>query len=252
VPSSLAGVLLAGLSTVVFAAELRDRTIKAYDAYYDGARRTFVARALADHDRRPSPGVIVASPGGDDGIIEVPGGLVHHWVGATFMAGVTLQQALTLSKDFDGYPKVYQTVLAAKVVSLEGETYHVSMRLKGGGGGVSAVLDVRSTVAYVRPTAGSAYAISNLDEIREVKNAGARDESLLPAGRDSGYLWRGNSFTFFSERDGGLYVEAETMGLSRRFPPMLGWIIEPIARHIGRQSVETSLKEFAAAIGRAR
>jgi hypothetical protein len=240
------------LSVVVFAAELQDRTSKAYDAYYEGARRTFVARALADHDRRPSPGVVVASPGGEDGIIDVPAGLVHHWAGAAFMAGATLHQALTVSQDFDGYPKVYQTVLAASVVSHEGETYHVSMRIKGSGGGVSAVLDVRSTIAYVRPTSWSAYAISNLDEIREVKNAGARDESLLPAGRDSGYLWHGNSFTFFSERDGGLYVEAETIGLSRRFPPMLGWIIEPIARRIGRQSVETSLKEFAAALGRTR
>jgi hypothetical protein len=240
------------LSVVVSAAELQDRASKAYDAYSDGARRTFVARALADQDRRPNSGVIVASPGGEDGIIEVPAGLVHHWVGATFMAGVTLHQALAASHDFDAYPKVYQTVLAARVISHEGETYHVSMRLKGGGGGVSAVLDVRSTVTYVQPTSSSAYAISNLDEIREVRNAGARDESLLPAGRDSGYLWRGNSFTFFSERDGGLYVEAETIGLSRRFPPMLGWIIEPIARRVGRQSVETSLKEYAAAIGRVR
>ena len=30
--------------------------------------------------------------------------------------------------------------------------------------------------------------------------------------------------------DEGVYVEMETLGLSRRFPRMLGWIIEPIAR----------------------
>jgi hypothetical protein len=251
-PSRLAGVLLVALSSMLLAGELQDRTGKAYDAYYDAARRTFVARALANHDTPPRPGVVTASPGGKDGIVEVPGGLVHHWAGATFMPGATLQQALTVSHGFDAYPKVYKTVLAARLESRDGETYHVWMRLKAGGGGVSAVLDVRSTIAYVRPTPSSTYAVSNLDDIREVKNAGARDESLLPPGRDSGYLWRGNSFTFFSERDGGLYVEAETIGLSRRFPPVLGWFIEPIARRIGRQSVETSLQEFAAAIGRMR
>jgi hypothetical protein len=29
---------------------------------------------------------------------------------------------------------------------------------------------------------------------------------------------------------------------------MLGWIIEPIARRIGRRSVETSLREFEAGV----
>ena len=91
-------------------------------------------------------------------------------------------------------------------------------------------------------------AISNADEIREVENAGQSNERLLPAGRDSGYLWRASSFTRFTEREGGVYIETETLGLSREFPPFLGWIIEPIARRLGRKSVERSLEEFIAAI----
>jgi hypothetical protein len=46
----------------------------------------------------------------------------------------------------------------------------------------------------------------------------------------------------------GVFVVMETLGLSRRFPPMTGWIIEPIARRIGRKSVEGSLDEFLTAI----
>ena len=37
-------------------------------------------------------------------------------------------------------------------------------------------------------------------------------------------------------------IEMETIGLSRSFPPMLGWFIEPIARRLGRKSVELSLR----------
>jgi hypothetical protein len=124
------------------------------------------------------------------------------------------------------------------------------MRLKEGEAGINAVLEVVSTVEYVHATSRSAYALSHAQEIREVKNAGAGDERLLPAGRDSGYLWRANTFTHFIERDDGLYVESETLGLSRKFPPLLGWIIEPIVRRLGRRTAETSLKEFLAALAK--
>jgi hypothetical protein len=70
----------------------------------------------------------------------------------------------------------------------------------------------------------------------------------MEAGRDSGYLWRASTFTCFVETKDGLYVETETIGLSRAFPPLLGWIIEPIARRLGRRSVATSLQEFATAL----
>lgn len=48
------------------------------------------------------------------------------------------------------------------------------------------------------------------------------DEDHFPVGRDSGYLWRANAFTKFVQRDGGVWVELETVGLSRRFPPFVG------------------------------
>ena len=62
--------------------------------------------------------------------------------------------------------------------------------------------------------------------------------------REKGYLWRANTFSRLAERDGGVLVELENVGLSRAFPPILGWLIEPIARRIGRSSVEDSLLEF--------
>jgi len=90
--------------------------------------------------------------------------------------------------------------------------------------------------------------MADANEIREVKNAGRRDEQRLPPGRDSGYLWRASTFSYFEQRNDGVYMEMETLGLSRRFPPMIGWIIEPIARRLGRRSVERSLAEFRAAV----
>lgn len=86
----------------------------------------------------------------------------------------------------------------------------------------------------------------------EIKNAGRVDERHLPAGQDSGYLWRAHAFSYVVEHDDGVYVEMETIGLSRRFPPFLAWVIEPIARRLGRRSVEASLEEFRQAVRSSR
>ena len=150
------------------------------------------------------------------------------------------------------YNTVYKAIVASKVLGQEGDTYRVLMRLKESEAGITAVLDVRSTIQYVELGGGVVYAVSHSDEIREVERLGRPDERLLPPGRDSGYLWRASTFTHFRREGDGVYVEMETFGLSRQFPPMLGWIIEPIARRVGRRSVQTSLEEFTAAVRKMR
>ena len=69
----------------------------------------------------------------------------------------------------------------------------------------------------------------------------------MDVGRDSGYLWRVNTFSTYLEADGGVFVELETIGLSRRFPRMLGWLIEPIARRLGRGSAADTLRQLRSA-----
>jgi hypothetical protein len=240
--------LAAAVPATATAAELEGRTVKAYEAYLAEARRAFVsARRTVSDATAKGDGVLSAGPAREDGIIDVPGGLVHHWSARAFIRGATLARALEVSRAYADYPRLYKSVLSARVLAHDGDTYRVLMRLKEGEAGVNAILDIRSTVQYSRPDARTVLALSHADEIREVTGAGT-DERLLPAGRDSGYLWRANTFTYLAEHPQGLYVEMESIGLSRGFPPLLGWIIEPIARRLGRKSVETSLQEFLAGI----
>jgi hypothetical protein len=247
-------VLLALVLVVLFghtavAAELEPRTVQAYDAYAGKAIRAFQSRV--DGGLRQAParhGILSAGPGQGDGINGLPGGLVHHYRGTAFIRGATLKDVLAVSYAYADYRGIYKATVASRLLGKDGDTYRILMRIREGGAGITAVLDVRSTVRYVFPSARSAYAVSTSDEIREVRNAGKSDEQLLPAGRDNGYLWRASTFTWFVERDDGVYVELETLGLSRQFPPLLNWIIEPIARRLGRTSVERTLQEFLAAV----
>jgi hypothetical protein len=251
-PLVLALVLVVGSSRPAAAAELQARTSQAYDAYLTRARQAFLLRTkrpLTEKSATSSGDLVVdARPANGDGILDVPGGLVHHWLGTTFIAGVSLREAVDLSHAYAEYTAVYTSIIRSELLEQNGDTYRVLLRLKEGEAGVSAVLQMRSTVQYFADRPGTMYAISDADEIREVRDAGRAGERLLPAGRDSGYLWRASTFSCFVEERGGVYIETETLGLSREFPPLLGWLIEPIARRLGRKSVELSLKEFAAAV----
>jgi hypothetical protein len=241
----------------VAAAELEAAASEAYDRYVEQATQAFLTRrnatrsaheTRADGKSSPRDGQVVARPAREDGIIEVPGGLVHHWFGTTFIGGATMADTLKVSYAYDHYDEVYRPVIASQFLGKDGDAYRVRLRIKEGAAGISGVLDVTSRIRYVFPESGAAYSISASDEIREVKNAGSATERLLPAGQGSGYLWRAATFNLFVEREGGVLLEMETIGLSREFPPLLGWIVEPIARRFGRQSVELSLQEFSRAV----
>jgi hypothetical protein len=233
------------------AADLDPRAEQAYEQYAAEVARDFVARAQkAATAARRCDGVIGARAGSGDGILNVPDGLIHHWLATAFIRGARLREVDAVARDYSSYGKIYKNVVSARVLSQKGDSYRVLIRLKEGEAGINAVLDVRSAVDYRTLGAGGVTAISSSEEIRQVENSGRPDEKLLPAGRDDGYLWRANTFTYFISHEDGVLVVMETLGLSRRFPFGLGWIIEPIARRLGRKSVEGSLDEFAVAIRR--
>jgi hypothetical protein len=243
------------VTTPVAASDLEQRTIDAYDRYVEQAREAFLQRAYGEEwtsmtsPSRPAPVRAIGrgEPSPSGRIVKVPNGLVHHWAGGTFIAGVDLRRVLDVAHGYDHYAGIYRSVTASRLLARDGDTFHVFARLKEDAGIASTVLDVRTVVTYVQG-ARCAYSIGVAKEIREVKNAGASNERLLPPGHGSGYLWRANTFTRFVQLDDGVYVELETIGLSRRFPALFAWIVEPVARRLGRSSVERTLAEFRAAV----
>ncbi|MGE3844709.1 MAG: hypothetical protein AB7I50_24355 [Vicinamibacterales bacterium] len=230
----------------VQAAELKDATTRAFERYVADAKAGFLARVSTGGRAIGESPAVVAGQG--DGITTVTGGLVHHWAGSVFISQATLDRVLDVSQDYGEYHRIYRPILASTVLDEGENTFRVAMRIKEGAGMVTAVLDVVSTVTYQFPQAGKVYAFSVADEIREVRDPGTGRERRLTPGSDSGYLWRAATFTCYTERETGVAIELENVGLSRSFPPLLGWMIEPIARRLGRKSVEASLHEFRDAV----
>jgi len=166
--------------------------------------------------------------------IEVPDGLVHHWMAIAFLPGVTRDQVVALEEDYPRHPQIYgPDVQQAKVISQTGQHYTVYFRFYRQAI-VTVVYNVDFNVEYVLPDASRAYSISHGTRIAEVQDVGKADEKELPIGNDHGYMWRLNLYARYLERDGGVYVQIEFLALSRRVPAVFAWLVNPYVRAIPR------------------
>ncbi len=61
--------------------------------------------------------------------IDIPNGLVHHWVGTVFVPGARLQDAVALLQDYDRHAEVYApAVQRSKRLSQDGDRFTVFLR----------------------------------------------------------------------------------------------------------------------------
>lgn len=174
--------------------------------------------------------------------IACPHGMIHHWVGVVFIPGATLEQMLRMVQDYDHHAEVYAPdVMRSKLISHSGDDYHVYMRFHRKKI-VSVVLDTEHDVRYQRLDSTHAASQSISTRVQEVHDAGSKDERDLPEGEGEGFLWRINSYWRFLERDGGTYVQCESVSLTRDIPYGLGWLIGPIVESVPRESLRFTLE----------
>jgi hypothetical protein len=173
--------------------------------------------------------------------IVVPGGLIHHWIGAVFIPGTTLKHTLTLLQDYDQHYRIYSPgVVQSRLIQRNGDDFKIFLRLRQKKV-VTVILDSEYDVRYVHLDAMRATSRSYSVRVNEVENAGQSDEHVRPTGEGNGYLWRLNSYWHFWERDGGVYVQLEAISLSRDIPDGLGWLIRPFVTSIPRESLVFTL-----------
>ena len=173
--------------------------------------------------------------------IDVPNGLVHHWIGTVFIPGTTLAQTLALVQDYNHQSEYYRPrVLTSRILWDNGNDYRVYLRLYEKKV-LTCVLDTQHQVHYVMIDSSHAWSRSRSTEIREVAGWGNPGEHDLPIGRDNGYLWRINTYWRFQQKDGGVYVECQSISLTRDIPIGLGWLIGSYVESIPRESLEFTL-----------
>jgi hypothetical protein len=174
--------------------------------------------------------------------LEIPDGLVHHWLGLVFVPGASVDDALTLLQDYDRHAQIYAPAVArSKILSREGDVFRVHLRffMKKV---ITVVLNTEHEARFTRVSPGFAHSRIVSARIAEVEEPGSPGEREKPVGNDGGYLWRLNTYWRFVERDGGVYVQCESVSLTRGIPAGFGWLIGPFVTSIPRESLTFTLE----------
>jgi hypothetical protein len=185
----------------------------------------------------------------DDGHgIHIPGGLVHHWAAVIFIPNATLPEALAVLEDYDRHQDIYQPdVRRSKLIQRDGDKSQIYMQFYNKSI-VTVILNVNFDVNETDFGNTEAQIASRSTRIAELANLGQPDEHELPVGNDHGYMWRLDSYWRIEEKDGGVYIQNESMALTRSIPFVLAWLVNPLTRSIPRNFLRDLLVDTRIAL----
>lgn len=253
-------LVLVGLMSAASAeaAELQPRTVAAFDRYVAATEAEREGGAFLWVDGRDAGARALLRKG--DLLIEslqtrisnrsipVPDGLVHHWLGAVYVPGATLDAAVRLLQDYDHHASIFGPNVARSSLLLhQGDTFRVFLRfvMKKA---ITVVVNSEHEAQFMRVSATQARSRIVSTRIAEVANPGTPQERENPVGRDGGYLWRLNSYWRLEQRDGGVYVQCESISLTRGIPYGVGWLVRPFVTSIPRETLTFTLEKTRGAL----
>jgi hypothetical protein len=249
-------------STPVRAAELKEKTVAAFDKY------AAATEARINSELRPGgPFLYIDSLGTDamkssydqlkNGQILVdkvetkgqgissdpPDGMIHHWVGLVFIPGVTLSNILPVVQDYEHRAELYKPeVTASHLIWHQGNDYKFFLRLYEKRF-TTVVFNTEYVAHWGEVEPKKLYSHSISAKIAEVKDPSRPDGEEWPVGQGRGYLWRLNTYWRFEEKDGGVYLQCEALSLTRDIPYGLGWLLRPLVTKVPRDSLNRALGE---------
>lgn len=243
----------------VGATELKPDTEAAFDRYIrvtetqmdndTGSGRFLVVDALPDklrqqayqELRRGQLYIQEVETKDDEQSIRVPNGLVHHWAGVMFVAGGTLFEVIAVLQDYDHHKEIYgPEVRNSRLLYHDGNEFRVCEQLYRKSI-VTLVINANFDVHYRLLDTARAMSWSHSTRIAEVENVNQPNEHELPVGNDHGYVWRLDSYWRIEQKDGGVYIQVESVALSRSVPAMWAWLVNPLLRSIPRTALANAL-----------
>jgi hypothetical protein len=249
---------LAGTTPAV--ADLQQKTVDAFDRYVrlsesrmdvdEQTDQGFLyidrlapqQRAAADREARGAVPFMARLETRDGGRrIDAPEGLIHNWVGVIFMPGVTVDQAVALMQAYDRHADVFAPMIVrSKQLAHDGDRFRFYLRFY-----VKKVIavttDTEHEAVFGRPAPNRAFSRLHSTRVVEVENAGTPTERAKPVGGGRGFLWRLNTYWRFAARDGGTWVQCESITLTRSIPTGLGWLIGRFVTEIPKESLTFTL-----------
>jgi hypothetical protein len=210
-----------------------------------GSASKFVVPEDSSRLNRGDPVIEELTPNSGE---ELPGALLHDWRGTAFVPGATAADFERVMEDFSAYPRYYAPqVVSTRVLEHEGDHFQVLMRVRQQHV-ITVVMDTTYDVTFGRLDAEHGYSVSRSTRVDEIASPGGRNEHTLSAGNNHGFLWRMNTYWSYEQRDGGLFIQIESVSLTRSVPTGLGWAIGPFIESIPRDSLDFTLQATCKAL----
>lgn len=254
---SAASLLLLLATRFLPAAELKPETLRSWDQYVNALNleredRISGTRPFLSIDESPQLRLRVKQ---NEVVItnhdprRVPQGMIHDWIGTIFIPGKTLDQALSVLTDYGDYSRLYNQLLkSTSVLERDGDSVELRAVAVQKAMSVTAAVSTENQIHIVRLDSNRAYITSDATSIQEIANYGQATEHPFPENRRPGYVWRAVVHERVEERDGGAYVELETVALSRGIPLEFRWLIKPLTDELPRKMMVYMLNDTRAAV----
>jgi hypothetical protein len=211
---------------------------------------SFLAPADSDpqSDARLRRGELIVEQVAPSAKEDLPGAMLHDWRGTAFVPGATAADFERLMKDFGAYPQYFAPqVVQARVIAEQGDRLEATMRVRQKQV-ITVVMDTTFDISYGRLDAQHGYSLSRSTRIAEIDAPGTAREQAMSSSEEHGFLWRLNTYWSYEERDGGLYMQIESVSLTRSIPTGLGWIVGPFVDRVPRESLEFTLQATSNAL----
>jgi hypothetical protein len=226
---------------------LKPATIKSWNSYLQQAEAR-VENAPAVRVSAERSVTVRVEPAVGNGTVPVPDGLIHDWIGTTFIPNATVAQLQAVVHDYDHYKDIYApTVIDSKAMDVGNGRETFSMEWFRKVLSITTGLDADYANTQTARADGG-YVITRSTRIQEIRNFGRENEQKLPADTGSGYIWRICSILRYEQADGGVYLRLEAIVLSRDIPHAVRWVASPIVNHLSRNSVTATLTQTRGAV----
>jgi hypothetical protein len=204
---------------------------KAYDQLHQG--EIFIQELHTQEDHLP---------------FRIPSGLVHHWAGVIFIPNATLAAVNAVLQDYQNEPSIYMPeIRQAKLIEQHGDKSKIFLQLYSKSI-ITVVLNGYFDVVE-RPLGSTrSESVSHSTRIVEVVNPGAPDEHERTDAVDHGYMWRMNSYWRIEEKEGGVYVQNESITLTRTVPVLIAWLVNQLTKSIPHDVIAHMLTDTQNAV----
>jgi hypothetical protein len=255
--TAFAVLLLLLSATLSKSAEPKQETLRAWDDYIRtidlntveriaGSRPYLWVDDSPEMQRRVQHGELVVT---NHDPRKVPQGMIHHWVGAMFVPNVALDQVMRVLNGYDRYSEMYKPLIRKiAVLDRDGDTVKLNVLAVQKALSVTAAVETDEEIRLIRPTPNRAFIKADAVRIQEIADYGQPSEHPFPEARRPGYVWRAVVVQRLEQRDGGVYVELETVSLSRGIPIEVRWLIKPLTDDLPRKMMTDMLNATRAAV----